>query len=217
MIERVINSINLDGQYIFVIKREHNEKYNLEEVLRSIKKDAVIYYVDKTTDGAACTALLTRYEIGTNESLLIANSDQFIKYNLRNFIINCGANDGSILTFYSNHPKWSYALTNQDGLVTKVAEKSVISESATVGIYYFKRGSDFVEGANSMIEKNIRVNNEFYICPVYNELIEKGLLINTTKINQMYGMGTPEDLQDLLNCNTLRKINLNINLFNETV
>ena len=100
------------------------------------------------------------------------------------------------MTFRSSHPKWSYARANEAGRVFETAEKRVISDKATVGIYYFKKGNDFVFGAQSMIHKNIRHNNEFYICPVYNELIVSGknIYIHDIPETLMHGLGTPEDL-----------------------
>ena len=105
--------------------------------------------------------------------------------------------DGGILTFKSTHPKWSYAKLNKDGFVTEVAEKIPISEHATVGIYYWKHGADYVKYAEQMIEKNIRVNNEFYVCPVYNEAIQdnKKIKISHIDFENMWGLGTPEELK----------------------
>ena len=105
---------------------------------------------------------------------------------------------GAILTFNSIHPKWSYVKVDENNLVTEVAEKKVISNKATVGIYYWKHGSDYVEYAKRMIKKNIRTNNEFYVCPVFNEAIEDKKIIKSIKIDQMTGLGTPEDLDIFL-------------------
>lgn len=102
--------------------------------------------------------------------------------------------DAGILTFNSTHPKWSFAKLDEYGYVTEVAEKNPISDIATVGIYYWKRGSDYVKFAEQMIENDIRVNNEFYVCPVFNQAIAAGLKIKTFNIEKMYGLGTPEDL-----------------------
>ena len=106
--------------------------------------------------------------------------------------------DGGILTFKSLHPKWSYAKINKNEIVTEVAEKKVISANATVGVYYWKKGSDYVSFAESMIKKNIRVNNEFYVCPVFNEAINENKKILIEEINKMWGLGTPEDLEYFL-------------------
>jgi dTDP-glucose pyrophosphorylase len=88
--------------------------------------------------------------------------------------------------------------------VVEVAEKRPISDLATVGIYYFRRSAEFVRAARQMIEKNIRVNGEFYVCPVFNEMIEAGLkiLVHEIDSSQMHGLGTPEDLSRFLEART---------------
>jgi len=103
--------------------------------------------------------------------------------------------DGGMVTFKATHPKWSFAKLNSEGLVTEVAEKNPISDTATVGYYYWKNGSDFVKYAEQMIDNNIRVNNEFYVCPVFNEAIKDNKKIRTYNIEKMWGLGTPEDLK----------------------
>ncbi len=79
-----------------------------------------------------------------------------------------------------------------------MAEKKPISDIATTGIYFWRRGKDFVRCAEQMIEKNIRVNNEFYIAPVFNEIIAEDKLIGIEYVNKMWGIGTPEDLKTYL-------------------
>ena len=107
--------------------------------------------------------------------------------------------DGGIVTFKATHPKWSFAKVNDDGLVTEVAEKNPISDNATVGYYYWKHGSDFVKYAEDMIEKDIRVNNEFYVCPVFNQAIEDNKQVRVYDVKGMWGLGTPEDLEYYIN------------------
>ena len=106
--------------------------------------------------------------------------------------------DGGIVTFIASHPKWSFVKLNDAGEVTLVAEKKPISNIATVGIYYFKKGKYFVDSAEQMIKKNIRTNNEFYIAPTYNEMIEAKKKILQYPIAEMRGLGTPEDLSKFL-------------------
>ena len=79
-----------------------------------------------------------------------------------------------------------------------VGDKKVISKNATVGVYYWKKGSDYVKCAETMIKKNIRVNNEFYVCPVYNEAIGEGKKIVIDKVSEMHGLGTPDDLKNFI-------------------
>jgi len=132
--------------------------------------------------------------------LLIANSDQFVEWDSNDFMYTMLSNelDGGILSFRDENPKWSFAKLDHLGFVTEVAEKRPISDIATVGIYYFNRGHDYVEFAEQMIDKNIRVNNEFYVCPVYNEMIKSGKKIKTKDCQAMWGLGIPDDLRFFL-------------------
>lgn len=205
MIEVVINNLKpkFDHKFVFVCQKEHYEKYDLYNVLKNATDGKFeIIQIDGITEGAACTVLTALTHINNEDELLIANSDQFVDINMNDFIEAGRKNnrDGLIMTFPSSHPKWSYARVDKDDLVIEVAEKKVISDKATVGIYYFKKGSDFVKSAQEMIGKNIRFNNEFYVCPTYNELIlsDKKVGIYDINIEKMHGLGTPEDLNDFL-------------------
>ena len=196
MIQVVVDNIGLDANYHFVVQKEHREKYNLDTMLNLIAENCKVIEVDGLTEGAACTALLAKKFINNNQPLFFANSDQWVDWDPVEFMYKMQEtkSDGGIVTFEANHPKWSFAKTNNDGIVTEVAEKKPISTNATVGYYYWKHGSDFVKYAEEMIEKNIRVNNEFYVCPVYNQAIEDGKIIRISRAKAMWGLGTPEDL-----------------------
>lgn len=197
MIQVVVENLNIDANFIYVVQKEHREKYNLDTLLNLITPNCKIVEVDGVTEGAVCTTLLAKEYINNNESLLMANSDQFIEWDSNEFMykmIEQGV-DGGIVTFRATHPKWSFVKTNKQGFVTEVAEKNPISDTATVGIYYWKYGSDYVNFAEQMINKNIRVNNEFYVCPVFNQAIESNKKIRIFDIGKMWGLGTPEDLK----------------------
>ena len=198
MIQWVLDSLNLKGRYIFLIQSEHQKKYNIKSVLKILQPNCEIIEIDKLTEGAACTVLLAKHLINNNNPLIIANSDQYIKWNSSKsmYEITSKKYDGAILTFDSIHPKWSYAKSDKNGFITEVAEKKVISREATVGVYYWKHGENFVKYAEQMIKKNKRVNNEFYVCPVYNEAISDNKKIKSIGVHQMIGMGTPEDLRN---------------------
>lgn len=200
MIQVVVDNLNVDAHFIFLVQKDHYEKYNLQSVLNLIAPGCDIIQVDGLTEGAACTTLLAKEFINNDEPLLMANSDQFVEWNSNECLYAFTADtiDGGIVTFESTHPKWSFARLGEDGFVSEVAEKNPISNLATVGIYYWKHGSDYVKYAEQMIEKNIRVNNEFYVCPVFNEAIGDGKKIRVKNIERMWGLGTPEDLKHYL-------------------
>lgn len=200
MIQVVVENLNVDAHFIFIVQKEHYEKYNLKQLLNLISSNCDIIQVDGLTEGAACTTLLAKELINSDSPLLIANSDQFVEWNSNECLYAFSADniDGGIVTFKSTHPKWSFAKLDNDGFVSEVAEKNPISDNATVGIYYWKKGSDYVKYAEQMISKNIRVNNEFYVCPVFNQAIEDGKKIRVKQIDRMWGIGTPEDLKYFL-------------------
>jgi dTDP-glucose pyrophosphorylase len=203
MISWVINNFDKiqNKRFIFICRTEHEKKYKISEELRKLSPDCHLIFIDALTEGAACTTLLAKEKINNDDQLIIANSDQFVKWDESEFLAFCQDGlDAGILTFPSQAQKWSYAKLDEASFVNEVAEKKVISEEATVGIYYWKHGSDYVKFAEQMIEKNMRVNNEFYVCPVFNEAIADGKKIKTFQIERdaMWGLGTPEDLEHFL-------------------
>ena len=199
MIQKVVENLDFISEYIFLVRKEHRIKYEgLVDTLKRITNNSCkIVEVDRLTEGAACTALLAKDYIDVDEDLLIANSDQFIEYQKQNFLSlkNMTTADAIVWTFNAVHPKWSFVKTNSRGYITEVVEKRPISDIATCGVYWYRKGSDFVKYAEKMVEKNIRVNNEFYIAPVYNELIEDNKSLIPFYVNKMWGLGTPEDLR----------------------
>lgn len=198
MIQRVVESLGFDGTYIFVVRAEHLEKYNLESLLKRISGGACeIVVAGEPTEGAACSVLLARDFIAGEEELVIANSDQIIGYSHTNFQTLCHHGDiigGQVFCFNATHPKWSFVECDSVGRILRVAEKDPISDIATCGVYYYRKGRYFVDAADRMIEKDIRVNGEFYVAPVYNEFISVGGYVVPFFVHEMWGVGTPEDL-----------------------
>jgi HAD superfamily hydrolase (TIGR01509 family) len=200
MIKVVTSNLNLDANFIYIVQKAHRLKYNLDTLLNLISPNCKIVEVDGITDGAARTTLLAKEYINNNRPLILANSDQFLVWDSNEFMYKLSETsaDAGIVTFRSTHPKWSFVKIDEKGLVTEVAEKNPISKYATAGIYYWKNGSDYVKYAEQMIEKNLKVNNEFYVCPVFNEAIADGLKVRVFDIEKMWGLGTPEDLDVFL-------------------
>lgn len=201
MINYVIKSIGIDGKEIYIMQIDHfKSEYSGSfhgQITYGKTRHAIT--ISGVTEGAACTTLLAKSFIDNDSPLLICNSDQIFDWDREEFFnqMQRGHYDAGILVFNANETKWSYAKVDpRDRMtVTEVAEKKVISDLATVGAYYWKRGSDYVKYAEQMISKNIRVNNEFYVCPVFNEAIKDGRRVLAFKVNEMWGLGTPEDLE----------------------
>lgn len=206
MIQIVIENLklNIPHKFIFICQEEHYQKYALNDIFTNIvgRENFECVQIHNQTQGAACTTLLAIDHINNDNDIIIANSDQLVDIDLTQFVLdsrNQGL-QGNILTFPASHPKWSYARLDSNGYVIEVAEKKPISNKATVGIYYFESGKLYCQEAQKMIQKDIRTNNEFYVCPIYNEVILDGGKVKTWDIepNQMHGLGTPEDLTTYL-------------------
>jgi len=204
MIQWVIENVRPAGahRFIFLCLAEHLERYPaVPAELARISPGCEIVPVSQVTEGAACTVLLAREHIDNREPLMIANSDQIVDLSIDEYLAAGSGpeTEGLIMTFWSDHPKWSYCRMRADGTVREVVEKQVVSNEATVGIYNFRAGSDFVRAADSMIAADLRVNNEFYVAPCYNQLIAEGakVVIHRTgrEYDGMCGLGIPEDLE----------------------
>ncbi|MTV39982.1 glycosyltransferase family 2 protein [Duganella radicis] len=206
MIEVVIDNLrpSQPHRFIFVCQQAHLEQYGLGARLEAIAPGCAIVPVSQVTEGAACTVLLTRDLIDNDTPLMIANCDQYIDIDIDDYLAVMEAQrlDGLIMTMSADHPKWSYVRFNADGAIVEVVEKQVVSDEATVGIYNYARGSDFVAAADAMIANDERVNGEFYVAPAYNGMIAKGSRLGFYNIGSdragMYGLGVPEDLDFFL-------------------
>ena len=206
MIELVVHNVRpaVPHRFIFLALEEHLQQLGLRTALERAAPGCGIVPVAQVTEGAACTVLLARDLIDTDEPLMLANSDQWVDVQIDGYLASMDAPyaDGLIMTMTAHDPKWSFVGLDAAGWVTRVVEKHVISDEATVGIYNFRRGRDFVTGADQMIAKDLRVNGEFYVAPVYNELLGRGARIGIHNVGRdgagMHGLGTPVDLDRFL-------------------
>ena len=206
MIELVIKNLrpSRSHKFIFVCQNAHIKKYELDSLLPQIAgKNSEVIGIDGVTDGAARTVLLGLADVSPDEPLLIANSDQFIDCDINDFLsVATNSIDGLIMTMKANDEKWSFVSLDSNNKVKEVVEKVVISDEATVGIYYFSKTGDFVSAAYQMIEKKETSNGEYYVAPVYNYLIKDKAKIDIFNIGRvgdgMYGLGTPADLEEFL-------------------
>lgn len=206
MVELVTANLRLDRphRFCFLALQEHLENWGLRDLLRRLAPGAVVIPVTDVTEGAACTALLARNYIDSPDPLVIANCDQWVDANFEDFVDRLvqGGSDGLIMTMRASDPRWSFVEFDSEGSVARVVEKEVVSNEATVGIYGFRRGCDFVRAADAMIARNARVRGEFYLAPVYNELIAEGRKIDVRSVGRldegMHGLGAPEDVARFL-------------------
>lgn len=204
MIQWVINNLRPKGRphrFIFICLKAHLEQFGLMKNLKTWAPHCEVVFTDSVTQGAACTVLLAKEFINDAHPLMIANSDQWIDIDIEHYLqaMENGGYDGYIMTMKANDPKWSYVGLDGRGNVVEVVEKKVISDEATVGIYNFRFGKDFVESAETMIAQDLRVNGEFYVAPAYNQLVLRKKKVGIWNIGQegegMYGLGIPPDLK----------------------
>lgn len=194
MIEHVVDNLNIDAKYTFIVQQEHIDKFDVDKLLRRIVPNCLIVPLKGQSDGAARSLLSAKSIINNIDPLLIVNSDNLIEWSSIGTMKNFEGKDGGIILIEASGPKWSYASLDTNGYVTEIAEKIEISTHATTGHYYWGRGHNFVECAEEMIARNIRYKNEFYVAPVYNIAIERGLKIYTQHAEEFWSVGTPEDL-----------------------
>lgn len=185
-------------QFVFICRAEHVQRYALADVLRLVAPGSAIVTIAKPTAGALCSVLLGMEHLTHDDELLIANADQWIDAPVDGFLAaaRAGGWDGGIVTFPNTHPRWSYVRLEDDRVVA-VAEKQPISRRATAGLYYFRRGLDFVAAAERMLLKNASLGGQFYVAPVFNELVLDGKTLGHYPLAaaQMHGLGTPEEVE----------------------
>lgn len=213
MIRLIINNLRptTPHRFSFICQQAHIDAYGLTEKLSAWAPGCEIIGLNGLTEGAACTVLAARKFIDNGDPLMIANSDQYVDLNIDDYLVDMEDRqlDGLIMTMTANDPKWSFVGLTGEGMVTTVVEKQVISNEATVGIYNFRKGSDFVAAADRMIERNLRVNGEFYVAPCYNQMIQDGQRIGVYNVGAegagMYGLGIPADLKLFLSLPVCQK------------
>ncbi len=206
MIEAVVRNLapSEPARFVFICQREHLASFGFEAGLRKAAPGCEIVAIDGVTEGAACTVLLAEAAIDPDDALVIANSDQWVDHTMDAHLYAMRGDDldGVIMTMTADDPKWSFVALDERNLVTTVVEKVVISDEATVGIYAFARGGEFIRAAKAMIAADERVNGEFYVAPVYNQLIAAGARIGIDNVGSegdgMYGLGIPADYEGFL-------------------
>jgi RpiB/LacA/LacB family sugar-phosphate isomerase len=184
-----------DCNLIFAVRLDHINNHAIDEILREkFGNDIEIVVVDHDTDGSVSTCLIAKEQINNDKPLIIYTPDVYFQNTFDPDTIPENS-DGFLLTFKANSPAHSYVELNDDGIATRTAEKSVISQNAAVGLYYYKSGRMFVDYAEEMVNKNERTKDEFYICPMYNYMIRDGMTVKIKQVEKMHVLGTPQELE----------------------
>jgi NDP-sugar pyrophosphorylase family protein len=200
MITRAIESLDMDGQYHFVLRNDEFLKITTDVISKTVSNPRFVV-VDKTTEGPACSVLLFEKFIDNDQELITANCDQIMEWDSKLFFHNVRLYDGAVVTYYSDTDKNSYVKLDKQGRAVQFAEKEVISNISLNGIHYWKKGKYFINSARKMIESNARApNGEFYIAPSYNYMINAGLEVGIyhIPIEQHHAVGVPVDLERFL-------------------
>lgn len=198
-IYHVIDCVNFKkANFYFLIRSEHLKENNFEEIFKKKKIKYKVIPVNKDTEGAACTVLLATKEMDVNLPLIVKDCDQLMNWSKENFLefVNRRKNDGVLVTVPTKNSGFSYVeLLDDMSTVSSTKEKEVVSSFGNTGCYYFNKTAEFEYYANSMIKKNIRVKNEFYLSQVYNEYILDGKKIIHYPIGEIFSINTPEELK----------------------
>lgn len=206
IIDYSFDSIDIEEyeKIIFIVRREHVNNFNINEILlNKFGRNIEIVVVETLTQGSVCSCLAAKDLINNDNPLVIYTLDVNFAPKFAYSSINKDL-DGLVLTFQANNPIYSYAEVNKNGLVLRTEEKEVISSNALVGIYCFRSGASFVKYSERMIDQELRTNNEYYIAPLYNLLIKDGLFIGTQAVDKMHVIGTPDEL-DFFKRNVAKK------------
>jgi NDP-sugar pyrophosphorylase family protein len=201
MIDFVVDYLTLPEphRFIFVCLGEHDREYNLKSFFRGKTSNHEIIVSERLTAGPAASALLAERFIENDQELLVAYCDMFLTIDMVRFLEwnrQSGA-DGGVIAYSSTNPMDSYAEIDAKGRVIQTAEKILISDTATAGLYYFRRGRDFVSAARAMLANGRSRNAELFVNPCFNELIRRGktVLAYPIRRDEKIEMGTPDDLR----------------------
>lgn len=180
LIQRVLTKLSsslqlkgADAKLICILPNKESLTFFTSSVIKLIEPEATIIELPGQTSGAACSSLLAVDHINNENPLLIVNGDQIIEWDLKEILESFVSRklDAGCIVFEDIHPRWSFVKCDKDGYVIEAAEKRPISKNATAGFYYYRHGKDFVAAVMSMIKKDAKTNDLFYICPAFNELI----------------------------------------------
>ena len=207
LIEHSVSSLDIEGNYIFVIRKlDKNSNIELITALRNIKPECKVIEIDYVTEGSASTCYLAKDFINNDDELIISNCDQILKWDSKKFLEYSSNYDCSVLTYKSNEDKNSFIKIDENNKGIKIREKEVISDNALVGVHYFKKGSDFIKSYEHIFNSKIKSKNEYYVSTVCNNLINEGKDVVNYSFQEnevYYSTGTPEDYFKYMRINNL--------------
>lgn len=205
---RAVESVKIPDvpmKYSFIVRKEHIDKYHLDESIREILPDANVKFVEKTTRGAVETCLVAEESVCDDDAVIVMDCDlEFRSIDYNRFIteaLESSASDacgGALVSFRSSEPRYSYAAVDGNGFVTRTAEKEVISDHALCGAYFFSSGREFKAAAHRLLNEPVMSKPEFYVSLLFNYLLADGSPVRLAEMEFYRSYGTPEELQKWL-------------------
>ena len=208
MIIQAANSLPFNYKHIFVTLKEHFRNYPLEKFLKEEYKVSEIISLDKVTDGQAVTCSLGLKNVGQNSSILISAADNGIMYDQKKFkkLIYDETIDAIIFTFRNhkssktNPEMYGWVKTDSENNSISVSVKVPISSTpfkdhAIVGTFWLKKAKYFNHGLQNLLDKKIKVNSEYYVDSIMDELIKIGLRVKIFEVDHYICWGTPNDYE----------------------
>jgi hypothetical protein len=174
LIEQFVSACaGLDAGFVFAVRAQDIRRFHIGNIIELAAPGAAIVRISGETQGAACTALLCIHHIELDQELLILNSNEFLDIDYTQPVRRFREQqlDAGVVTFPSLHPRYSYVRLDDAGMIEEASEKRPISRHAMAGFFWFRRGQDFVAGAEAMIAKDVQVDEKYYISLVLNELV----------------------------------------------
>lgn len=208
LFKRAIGSVVVAGapmKYSFIVRKEHIERYHLDERIKEILPGAHIFYVEKTTRGAVETCLIAEEVIDKNDSIVVMDCD--LEFRSRNYVSSIKSilekpieevNGGMLVSFESREPCYSYAEIDENNIVKRTAEKEVISNHALCGAYFFSSAIGFLNAAHNLLREPVFTKPEYYVSLLYNYLLANGEIVKLATMEEFYSYGTPEELKKYL-------------------
>lgn len=205
LFKHAISSVTSEGinlKYSFIVRREHIDKYKIDEGIKAFQPDANIFSVKETTRGAVETCLVAEAAIADDDAVIVMDCD--LEFRSMEFIEIIKeilslpmehADGGALVSFESSDARYSYAAIGPDGLVTRTAEKEVISNHALCGAYFFSTGKRFKQIAHQLLSEPEFRKPEYYVSLLYNYLLAAGERVRLARMEEYYSYGTPEELK----------------------
>lgn len=205
---RAIGSVYVEDaamKYSFIVRKEHIDRYAIDERIKSQLPEANIISVERTTRGAVESCMMAEKYVDNEDAVLVLDCD--LEFRSKDYIAGirqslqqpaseaCG---GILVSFESDLPQYSYAEVDDKMIVKRTAEKEVISHHALCGAYFFSSARGFMQAAHHLLDEPFFTKPEYYVSLLYNYLLSDGEKIRLTTMEEYYSYGTPEELERYL-------------------